>query len=267
MFMDLKSELFAVLNAYFDHIYVITLERNKERQDVIKSTLEGLNYIFFRGIDGNTINKDELKKEGLYHSDLTRLLKKREGKKVKNMSNPQIGCSLSHMYVLRDMLEKKYNKVLVLEDDLVVDAGGIFELKNALKELPDDWELLYLGHHGANSNPGFFLKIQVLVMRMIAKFFQNFSRLKQIDPMVVKCWLPRPYSKNLNLSGSHHGTYAYAVSSSGAQTILRYGLPVVFRNDNLLAELCSYEWIKAFNLKKLIFYPDYDVPSTIKDRG
>ena len=263
--MDLKQELFAVLNAYFDHIYLITLKRNEERRRVLNKTLEGLNYSYFWGVDGQEIDKKDLQMKGLYHSGITRILKKRQGEKVINMSDPQIGCALSHIYVLQDVLENRFGRVLILEDDLLIDISDTLKLKQALNELPDDWELLYLGHHGSNSNPGIFLNFQVTIVRLIANIFQNFSRLKHIDPDVVRCWLPRPYSENLNLSGSHHGSYAYAVTSSGARKILRYGLPVIFRSDNLLAELCCYEWIKSFNIKRLIFFPNYDIPSTIKD--
>ncbi|MDR9365944.1 MAG: glycosyltransferase family 25 protein [Balneolaceae bacterium] len=265
--MDSKKRLFEILNTYFDHIYVITLKRCTKRREILNSTLEGLNYSYFWGVDGKKIDRKDLEEKGLYYSDLTRIFKKREGKKVKNLSNPQIGCALSHMYVLQDILENKYGKVLILEDDLIIDYSGASQLKNALKELPEDWELLYLGHHGANSDPGFLLKFQIQVLRFMAAFFQKFERLRFFDPDIVRCWIPRPYSEHLNLSGSHHGAYSYAVSSKGAKKILRYGLPVIFRNDNLLAELCSYEWIKSFNTKKMYFFPNYDVPSTIKDKG
>lgn len=265
--METKKKLFKVLNTYFDHIYVITLKRNTSRREILSSTLDGLNFEYFWGVDGKKIDREELQEKGLYHSGLTKILKKREGKRVTDLPNPQLGCSLSHMFVLQDMLKKKYDKVLIFEDDLIVDPSGTEALKKALEELPHNWDVLYLGHHGANSNPGFLLKFQIKVLRFIAIFFQRFERLRQIDPDVVRCWIPRSYSQHLNKSGNHHGAYAYAVSSEGAKKILQYGMPVAFRNDNLLAELCSYEWIKSFNTKKMYFYPNYDVPSTIKDKG
>lgn len=261
--MNKKKQLFKLLNDFFDHIYLITLKRSKDRHSLLRETLDGLDYETFWGVEGRELDVDKLQKEGLYHPRLYRLLKKRLGREPVEMTLPKIGCALSHIYVYQDMLEKKYQNVLILEDDLVVNVKALESLQKALVELPDNWDLLYLGHKGANSHPSLILKLQKSILTVLASGLHRFERLAMWNPEVIRCWFPRPYSDNLDLSGSHFGTHAYGLSAKGAQEILSFQKPIVQESDNAIAELCRYEWIKAFNVKETVFTQNRDLPSTI----
>lgn len=59
-----------------------------------------------------------------------------------NITQGAIGCTLSHIGVLKMALAMKWQSVLVLEDDIRY-LGGDF--KAVLKEAPDDAEVLNLG--------------------------------------------------------------------------------------------------------------------------
>ena len=58
-----------------------------------------------------------------------------------------IGCTLSHIKAMTDALAHGYDRVLILEDDsfFLPEAASIVSV--ALKEIPDDWGVLYLGGH------------------------------------------------------------------------------------------------------------------------
>lgn len=264
--MNKKEVFFKNLNEFFDNIYVISLKKSSTRHLYIKEILSGLDFELFWGIDGKKLDRNELQEKGIYHSHLTKLLKKRKGRPAKDLPLPSIGCALSHYAVYNDILDKGYQKALILEDDLFIDTNALGTFEKALNELPDDWQLLYLGHFGSNSDPTMLLKVQKSVLSLLSIFFQKFERLKMIDPDVIRCWFPRAYSENLDRSGTHFGTHSYGVTSEGARIILNYQIPVVQEVDNTIAELCNYEWIKAFSLKKRIFHQNReDFSSTIKD--
>ena len=252
--MGKKEVFFNQLNDFFDHIYVIHLKRSTDRKSYIKDKLAGLNFELFRGVDGKKLDRTELKKKGLYDSHLTKLFKKRKGQPAKDLPLTRIGCALSHNSVYKDILENGYKRALILEDDVIVNTKALDIFPKAVNELPKEWELLYFGHWGANSNPSPILKIQKFLLSLAAIIFERFERLKMINQDVIRCWFSRPYSKNLEKSGVHHGMYAYALTEEGARTILNYQTPVIQEVDNAVAELCNYEWINAFSLKKRPFY-------------
>lgn len=265
MLIEEKIRLFEIINDYFDKVYVLSLRRSHDRHKTLKNTLNGLDYEIHWGVDAKELKFEELVEKEVYHPYITKLLKKKKGEKVKNMSLPQIACSMSHGNILKDVIDNGYDNALILEDDIIIEGKDVEHLKYSLDELPENWDLLYLGHHGANSNPSKLLKVQIRILYTIAKLSQRFERLRVLDPNVIKHWIPRTYSKNLNNSGHHHGTYAYAISAKGAQKILKYREPTTMKIDNLFADLCSYDWLKCFNTKNIVFHPNLIIPSTIKN--
>ena len=70
-------------------------------------------------------------------------------------SNGIIGCTKSHLEILKT--NKEY-PLLILEDDIRFIGGWEEILKNAMEQLPEDWDMLYLGgklttsikHHSKN---------------------------------------------------------------------------------------------------------------------
>lgn len=56
-----------------------------------------------------------------------------------------LGCWDSHRRVIEKAYYEKYPRVLVLEDDCKFTIEDIHELNKYFDELPEDWDLLYLG--------------------------------------------------------------------------------------------------------------------------
>src|ERR1043165_4611356 len=116
---DLQT-FFSLLNSFFDKIYVITLQRAVDRHAHVKKELDGLHYEFFFGKDKQTFLIDDLKTKGIYNEALA----KEHHRYNKPMQGGQIGCAWSHAEVYRKVVANNYQKVLILEDDVVIDKDN-----------------------------------------------------------------------------------------------------------------------------------------------
>lgn len=113
------------VNEYFDHVYLLNLNRRIDRLEKVSKKLKQFNIKFerFNAIDGNDIN----------NFIPTTLLKNKF----------EYACLLSHISILKDAKEKKYKRILVFEDDIMI-SENFNEHFQKVKGL-DDWEMLYLG--------------------------------------------------------------------------------------------------------------------------
>jgi len=250
------NQFFDVLNSFFDHIYVISLKRSEERHLLLNKNLDGLEYELFWGVDGRELNLKELEADNLYHPGLTRLKRKLNGKEPKEMRLPKIGCALTKNLVYKDIIKNDYAKALILEDDILFDKSKDTYIKQALLELPENWDLLYLGYWG-NTNPNFIQKVKNSLLSSVSKFLIKY------DPIDIKNRYPRKYSMKLDKSGRHFGGHSYAVSKLGAKKILQYSSPITHHGDNILGELCNNEWLNAFNLKQIVAFQNRFLESTL----
>jgi len=150
----------SILNKLFDKVFVITIEHefNQEnwqtnaslaptasnRIQRIKERLQGLEYEFFYGVDATKL-------------DFNNIIVDHNGyKKVmpQNLTFGQIGCSLSHVKLYEKITNSDWDRVLILEDDCVF-LPEINNIEEYMKQLPNDWGMLYLGYlsnYSANSN-------------------------------------------------------------------------------------------------------------------
>jgi len=254
-----KRELFKLLNRYFDKVYLITLKRSVERHPLIQNLLDGLEYEIFWGVDGQELDIGSLRKKGkVGNSDL--------GLVNNQILTPgEIGCALSRVGVYREILDQKLNNALILEDDLILkdDYEEVSEsLIQSMMELPENWELLYLGYANNNNSMGYQAYLRAFFIYPILSFIDK----DKFDPGTYRRRYPREYSSNLQKAGYHHRTHAYAVSKSGARKILQFQTPVSQASDHALSTLCIRNKINAFRLRKKLFYQNRDLESTIYGR-
>ena len=59
--------------------------------------------------------------------------------------NPAIGCHLSHAVAFDHAIESGYENILIFEDDVEFFPDAVDNLELAYKELPNDWQMFYLG--------------------------------------------------------------------------------------------------------------------------
>ena len=175
----------------FEAVYVISLDRSMERMADMDRLLPMLGFDSYRrwpAIDGDQLGADAVaayQAEGSLASDFVSLRRASRGR--------EIGCALSHVLVLRDILAQGHASALILEDDLAI-SGPINDWRercaSAFADLPEGWELWYLFR---------CLDVQ--------------SRVQRITARTVVPWAPM-------------GCAAYAVTRAGAEKLLAAVTPL-----------------------------------------
>jgi len=106
------------INEYFDQVICINIRRRTDRLEHVRAQCE----------------KHKLDLEIFYGADM--------------LTWGNNGCTLSHRLVMERIIEKKWGKTLVLEDDFEFRFDDSQERFSAMiQDVPVDWELLYLGGH------------------------------------------------------------------------------------------------------------------------
>jgi glycosyl transferase, family 25 len=121
-------------------IFVINLERNRQRREFALQKLAGLGLKgdIFPAVDGKTLVLDKLIKDGIYDDAVA------HEKFSRSLSMGEIGCSLSHLRLYKKILDEHIGLALVLEDDAMFVEGAREQLADLLERLPDDADLVQL---------------------------------------------------------------------------------------------------------------------------
>lgn len=237
------QEIDPLLQQHFDKVLVLTVRRFTERQQQVAARLEGLSFEFFFGTDKNELTDQDISSQYVY--DKNKSLSVRQ--QFKAMNKGEVACALSHRQIYQAMIDHNWQRVLILEDDVIPDSLQLPLLGETLRELPQDWELVYLGYlKNEKITAGKKIKqAWYKLMRLL-----GFSQLtqKQISHMI-----PRPFSPRLMKAGFHDCTHAYGVSLAGAKKLLQAQTPVVHRADNLLTAVVLDGNITAFASKTFFF--------------
>jgi glycosyl transferase family 25 len=232
----ISSNISKNLEQYFDKIFVVSVPRFADRHERVKQSLKGLRFDFFWGADKFELDYDTAKANGTYDEQKAKKLQ-RQGKAL-NLG--EIACSLSHRMVYAEMIKNNWKKLLILEDDVLPIAKNLPQILVALDELPNDWELVYLG----------YLKHEKITTALRTKQFfykvlSSFGLMAWTYTMVSNL-LPKPFCAHLKKAGFHDCTHAYAVTLSAAEKLLAAQTPVVYRADDLLSATIMKGELKAF---------------------
>jgi glycosyl transferase family 25 len=122
------------MEKYVDNVYLINMDKDTERLDNVTKECNKFNINFerFSGINPLKLSEEELDK---YVT-----------KTCQNICpNGIVGCGVSHMKIYEDALKNNYKNILVLEDDVNFTDDLYEELDKAMSELPEDYDILYLG--------------------------------------------------------------------------------------------------------------------------
>jgi len=234
--LKIPDNIGAFLQNYFDKIFVITLDRAKDRQESTRNYLDDIAFDFFLGADKMQMDLSTLIKDGIYDEDKAKQMN-RYGKK---MVLGHIACSLSHRNLYNHIVENNYQRVLIFEDDVIPIIESLKHISSSLKELPEDWELVYLGYN----------KHEFITPKLKRKqaFYSISSRLGLMkwNNVMVNNMLPKPFSKHLRVAGFHDCTHAYAVSYEGAKKLLEFQTPIAFNADDLLSDTVMKGHLNAF---------------------
>ncbi len=125
-----------------DKLYYINLDKRPDRNknfltECNKAGIPSTIIQRFSALDGDTYpfqkNDLDLFKHSTYKGE-------RYEKKI-------IGNQLSHYFILKEMCEKKYNYILICQDDTVFKSDFISHFEKVLKNIPDDAEIVNIGFY------------------------------------------------------------------------------------------------------------------------
>ena len=121
------------LNKFVDQVYVINLKRREDRLKHMTNEFNRFNISFnrFNAIDGQKLNLNMV-----------------------NSKKSEVACLRSHMGIIKNAIDKGYDKIAIFEDDIIFcdDFEERFEYYS--KMIPDDWDIMYLGcHFNSCKNP------------------------------------------------------------------------------------------------------------------
>jgi GR25 family glycosyltransferase involved in LPS biosynthesis len=119
-------------NAFFEKAFCINLERRSDRWENAKKQFDSLNMQIDRipAVDGSLFN---LNIEPICDSIRT---------------PGALGCSLSHLFIMKTAKYLNLKNYIVFEDDVEFSENFIYKFTEIFNnELPKDWDILYLGGH------------------------------------------------------------------------------------------------------------------------
>jgi glycosyl transferase family 25 len=121
------------LNNIVDKVYVINLDKDKERLETITSQFNENNIQFerFSAINGSTIEND---------SRLTDFCNS-------FCTNGTKGCALSHRTLWENLIKYNYESICVFEDDALFNKDFNNHLQLLWGSIPSDYDIVYLGNH------------------------------------------------------------------------------------------------------------------------
>jgi glycosyl transferase, family 25 len=227
---------FEHINAYFDKIFIITIARATERHEKINLHLQGLNYEFFYGVDRKNLDIDQLITQDVYNKNLA------QKHHIWNqpMGMGQIACSWSHKKVYELQIKHQYQRVLILEDDVIINQVGIDLFPKINEELPPSWELLYFDYHKRTENN------LTARYRKFISLLQHYTGRNNWTPHMIRHLYAQPFSPHLKKAGFHEYTSAYAITLSAAETLLQLQTPISFIADNLLGYAITNQMLEAY---------------------
>jgi glycosyl transferase family 25 len=159
----------------------------------------------------------------------------------------EIGCALSHRRAYEEAVRNGWRRTVVFEDDVVPRANDLAFLPQALSQLPDGWELCYLGY-ALNEAPSARDRAKRAFYVALAPL-----RLARWRLCEARRLLPTPFSANLRRAGRHDYALAYAVSLEGARKLLEAQTPVAYRADMLLSMMVLTGRLSAFVTEPRMF--------------
>ena len=120
------------IDEYFDCVYLLNLHKRPQRLELSDRRMKFCNikYTTFGATDGSVMARiwQSFLKENTY------------------FKNPNyLGCSISHLSIYRDALERGYEKILIVEDDNRIRNDANLFFQTILPQIPEHYQLLYLG--------------------------------------------------------------------------------------------------------------------------
>lgn len=167
-------------------VYIINLDKDTKRYELMKSKCieQNINPIRIPAIYGKTLEQNIKDK---YTSTVCNFI----------CTDSTIGCALSHKKAWNTIYESGVPYGIILEDDVIFSDNVMEKINEYMNQLPDDWDIVYLGCHGACNRDKY--SIIETITSVTSKMINVNKTHKIID-------------KNIFIPEFPLGTYAYIVS-------------------------------------------------------
>ncbi|THD24705.1 Procollagen galactosyltransferase [Fasciola hepatica] len=135
-----------------DEIYYINLLRRPDRRMKTEYFLDQLGVAAQHvvAVDGKELDLDNMKEMGV-----EQLKGYADPYHKRSLKFGEIGCFLSHYNLWKEMVERGFQRILILEDDVRFAPGFVRNLAEVIREADlhkPEWELLYIGRKRMSKN-------------------------------------------------------------------------------------------------------------------
>jgi hypothetical protein len=142
----------------FSHIYVINLAYRTDRRHRMETiaSFHSLDFDFFTAIskdDNKTLNEYKTIGVGPSHK----------------------ACYVSHYKVWELIAHHRYESALILEDDVDFEMNISPIMSKVHRDVPADWEMLYLGHCSDEGDGNIFFKLLNWLNKSLIRLFKSKS--------------------------------------------------------------------------------------------
>ena len=163
--------------------YVVNMDARADRMKTFDSR-SPINYERFSAVNGTLLKPN------------TQLQRIFEGNDY-NMRAGIVGCAMSHIKMCIELVNSDLDMFCVLEDDAVFSPQYVDQLKHVLENLPENWGLVYLGHH-------------------LYPQYKTNAHLEHGLPILEK------WDQQRSIQQSMGGTFGYLISKEGARKLLEF---------------------------------------------
>ena len=200
------------LNRIVDKVYVINLKKDTKKMDTVKKELDEQHIVYerFDAVLGKEVKNDP-------RIDKTCNEYCADGIK---------GCALSHLTIWENALKHNYESIAIFEDDVIFNKNSNTTLQLNYKDVPTDFDILYLGSAFDCGDTSTYNKINEYV---------NKIHNEKISDNILK----------VQGCGGNHG---YIISKKGIQALKKE--LITFHID-----INIREWVRKHNLKAYAFHP------------
>ena len=188
LFLTKKKAQENFSNNLINHIYVINLDKSKDRMQNIKriSRESNIDIERFPALYGKNLDFNFLKKHNYLSNK--RIIK----------FNGSLGCYMSHCLLWEKIYkENKYENVLILEDDCIIDKNFNQQMEELTKYIPKDFDYIMLGSNkrkGVSFNEKFIRPIKGNIFGLNAGLYGYIVKVKNIPKLLE---LVKPIDHNI----------------------------------------------------------------------
>lgn len=188
------------INDYFEKIYCINLDRRPDRwQECLEEfSIHNLEVSRFSGVDAKNI------------PEITENVNK-----TPDLDIGYIGCCRSHRLIIESAKRDNFENILILEDDVKFDDSLNEVFSEFIQEVPDDWDILFLGANHALNNPwqrAPIIKISEHVYKLSFCYATHaYAVRKKAYDKIIECLLPENDKSDVLFSHAQTQLNTYVV--------------------------------------------------------